>query len=228
MDRVRVEARGKGDAWVADGRKPRIDGRRIGGGYGDKPALIQHALLEVGEVEGSILKYRAPEAGPVLRLRRGKLGVGKRVGGVEALVANITVEVAVERIRAALGDHVDIAPQSAPQFRLATGSNHLQLLHDVQPVEDAAEARGVVVCGKAVHDEVVREVPLAADGESLTWHGGGFGKELIAGCIGRRDARHQQRDIQEVAPVQRQCADFPLQDGPGHLGARRLKDGSFS
>ena len=188
-----------------------------------EPALIQLALLEVGEVESAVADDRAAEARAVLRLRQRQLGVGKRIGGVEALVAEVAVQVAMQRVGAALGDHVDVAAERAPELGLAARGDHLKFLHHVEAVEDAAQSGGIVVGGKAIHDEVVGEIALAADRDSLAGHGGGFGEELVAGGVGGRDAGNQQREIEEVAPVERQVGDLGLRHGARDLAARRFE-----
>ena len=142
------------------------------------------------------------EAGAVLRLRHGELALRERVAGVETLVAEVAVEVAVQRVGAALGDHVDVAAERAAELGLAAGGDDLKFADDVETVEDAAEAGGVVVGGEAVDDEAVGEVALAADGDALAGDGGGFGEELIAGGVGGRDAGDEEREVEEVAAEQ--------------------------
>ena len=55
---------------------------------------------------------------------------------------------------------------------------------------------------------------------SLARHRRCFGKELRAADVGRRDAGHQQRQVEEIAAVQRQALHFGLRDGAGDLTAR--------
>ena len=50
-----------------------------------------------------------------------------------------------------------------------------------------------------------------------------LGEELRAADVGRRHARHEQRQVEEVAAVQRQVLDFGLRDRAGDLAARRLE-----
>ena len=123
----------------------------------------------------------------------------------------------MQRIGTALGDDVHIAAQSPSELGLPAGCHHLKLLHYIQPVKKAAEARCIVICGNAVHDKTVGEVALAAHGKALAGHGGGFGKELIAGRVGWRNAWNEQCDIQEVAPVEWQILDLSQRYRPGHL-----------
>ena len=68
-----------------------------------------------------------------------------------------------------------------------------------------AQSGRIVVGGKAVDDEAVGEIALAADRNALPGHGGGLGEKLVARGVGGRDAGHQQREIQEVAAVERQA-----------------------
>ena len=107
-------------------------------------------------------------------------GVGQSVGGIEAAVAEVAVQSAVELVRPAPGDYVDITAHSAAELGLASRSDHLDLLDYVEAIEDPAEAGGVVIGGEAVDDETVGEVALAADGKALSGNSRGFGEQLVA------------------------------------------------
>ena len=65
------------------------------------------------------------------------------------------------------------------------------------------------------------EMPDARDRRRL-------GEELRAADVGRRDAGNEQRQVEEVAAVQRQALDFGLRDRAGDLAARRLEHGRLA
>src|SRR5262245_1664118 len=98
-----------------------------------------------------------------------------------------------------LGDHIYIPAQSAPKLGLPSGSDYLILMDHIETVEDAAESRGIVIGGKAVHDEVIGKVSLTADGDALSWHSRGLREQLCARSVGRRHTGNQQSKVQEVA-----------------------------
>ena len=70
----------------------RVDRVDIGRRDRDQSALVEQPLLEIGEVEGAVLDDRTAEARAVLRLRQRQFRVGKRIGGIEPLVAEVAVE----------------------------------------------------------------------------------------------------------------------------------------
>ena len=166
--RVGIEAGRDRRARIADRGQPRVDGGDVRGSDRDEPGLIELALLEVGEVERPVAHDRAAEAGAVLL--SGSSAASCPESGfarVEAIVAEVAVEVAVQRVGAALGDDVDVAAERAAELGLPARRHHLELLDRVDAVRDAAQPGGVVVGRQAVDDEVVREIALAADRERL-------------------------------------------------------------
>src|SRR5947209_11782988 len=154
--------------------------------------------------------------------------MGKRVRGIEPLVAKVGIDIPVYRVRAALGHHVDIAAKSAPELSLASRSHHLELIHHVEAVEDAAQPRSIVVRRKAVHDEVVRKIPLATDRNALAWNRRRLGKELVARSVGRRDAWNEQRQVEEIASVQGQRFNLALHDRARDLRTTGLENGGVA
>src|SRR5207249_4103507 len=105
-------------------------------------ALLGVAVLDVrvlGEVERTVVSEWSAETGAILRLGGGKLAVGKRIGGVETLIAHVTIQVGMQRIRTALDDHVDVTAQGASQLGVASRGDDLKLLHYVEAVEYSAE-----------------------------------------------------------------------------------------
>src|SRR5581483_1620693 len=174
----------------------------------DQARLVQFALLEIREVEGAVADGGSTGAGAVLRLGQRESRAGKRVGRVQALVTEVAIEIAVQRVGAASRHHTDVSAERASELGLAAGGHHLELVHGVEAVEDAAESGGIVVGGQAVNDEAVREITLACYRDSLAGDRGGFGEELGAGGIGWRYARHEKCEIQEIAAVEREVADF--------------------
>jgi hypothetical protein len=134
----------------------------------------------------------------------------------------------VEDIRAALGDDVDIAAQGPPQFSLSPRRDHLKLFDGVNAVGHAAQRRGVVVGGEPVNDEVVREIALAADRQTDAGDRRGLRKELRAPEVCRRHTRNEERQLEEVAAVERQAPHLNLRDRAGDLAASGLEHGGFS
>ena len=129
----------------------------------------------------------------------------------------------MRRVGAALRHHVDVAAEGASQFGLAAGRDHLELVHRVHAVGNAAQTCGIVICRQPVHDEAIGEIALAADGQTGPGDRRRLGKQLRAGDIGRRDAGHEQREIQEVASVHRQVLHFGGRDGPCDLAPCRFE-----
>src|SRR5665213_621770 len=107
VDWVRVEASRDLRTLVADGLEMAVDGGDGGRCDGDESVLIELLALEVGDVEGAVAHDWPAEAGSVLGLGDGELALRESVVCVEALVAQKSIEAAVERVGAALGDHVD-------------------------------------------------------------------------------------------------------------------------
>jgi hypothetical protein len=54
----------------------------------------------------------------------------------------------VQRVGAAFCHYVDVAAQSAAEFRLASRSDHLKLVNYIESVEDAAEPCGIIVADR--------------------------------------------------------------------------------
>src|SRR5689334_23216517 len=121
----------------------------------------------------------------------------------------------MEGVGAALGDHVDVTPEGTAEFGLTAGSDDLNFLNHVQAEEDTAESGGIVIGGETVHDEIVGEVSLAADGKALSGDGRRFGEQLIAGGVGGGDAGDEQCQIQETASIEGQAAYLALCDCAG-------------
>jgi hypothetical protein len=136
--------------------------------------------------------------------------LGQRVCRVEAVVADVVVGAALEHVGAAARDHVDVAAERAAQLRLAARRDDLELLHGVHAVGDTAQRRRVVVGRQAVDDEVVRQVTGAAHRQRDAADGGSLREELGAGDLRRRDARDQQRQLENVAAVERHVLDLGL------------------
>ena len=96
MHRIGIDARGDAGAREADGASRALMAATLAGVIVMRPALVQLALLEVGEDRRCGRERRAAEAGAVLRLGQRQLGVRERIGRVEPLVAEEAVEVAVQ------------------------------------------------------------------------------------------------------------------------------------
>ena len=219
MNRVGIFARGDRRTRIADIRQPRVDRADALRQDRHQPRLVEQALLEVGEEERPIAPDGASEARAVLRLAHRQRRPGQRVRRVETIVPHVIVDVAVRGVAAALRDDVDVAAQRAAELGLAARRHDLKLVDRIHSVRDAAQPRRIVVGRQAVHDEVVREVALAADRQADARHGGRFGEKLRAADVGRRNAGHEQRDVQEVAAVHRQRLDLGLRDRARDLAA---------
>src|SRR5438309_889561 len=83
------------------------------------------ALFEVAEIEGPIPNDGAAQCRAVLRLRDRNQRVGKRICGVEALVAKISIHIAMHHVRAALCHNIKVAAKSPAELRLASGGDDL-------------------------------------------------------------------------------------------------------
>ena len=91
----------------------------------------------------------------------------------------------MQNVRAALGDHADIAAEGAAELSLRTRCDDLELFNGIEAVSDTAQRRSVIVGRQPIHDEVVREVALTANREADARHGRRLGKKLGAGDVGR-------------------------------------------
>src|ERR1700738_5138001 len=99
-------------------------------------------LLEIPKQKRAVSLDRPPQTGAVLRLRGREFGIRKRIGGVETLIAEVAIKVAVQGIGSALGDHVDIYTQGAAKFGLGSPSNHLKFVDHIQPKENPTQTGG--------------------------------------------------------------------------------------
>src|SRR6185312_1152119 len=162
--------------------------------------LIELALLEVQEVVGGVVSERAAEAGAGLGLGPWQAAAEERVGGVQALVAEVSVDVAVESVGAATGNQIDVAAEGPAELGLATGGDHLELVHHVLIEEVSVQAGGIVIGREAVHDEAIGKVALAPDGNALAGHGRSFSKRLRAVGLRRGDAGLQKGQREHIPP----------------------------
>ena len=153
---------------IADRRQPGVDDVDVVRRDRDQAGLIEPALLDVREVERPVADDGPPRLPPYCFWLIGSLVPDSALRRVEAVVAEVAVEVAVQRVRAALGHDVDVAAERAAELGLPARGDHLKLLDGVDAVGNAAQPRRIVVGRQAVDDEVVREVALAADRDALT------------------------------------------------------------
>lgn len=61
--------------------------------------------------------------------------MGDGIRCVEPLIAEISIQITVNGIGTAPGNHVHIAAQRAAEFRLTAFSDHLKLADDIEAVE---------------------------------------------------------------------------------------------
>ena len=174
VDRIRIAARRDGRSRISRRSQPRVDRGDVLVRDRSQACLVENALLDVREIERPIAGNRSTHACAPLfltHLRLGRSGIAQeRVVSVHRIVTEICVDVAAWRVRAALGNHAHIAAERAAQLRVAAGRDDLKLIDRIDAVRNAAESGRVVVCGKTVDDEVVGEVPLAANGDALSRH----------------------------------------------------------
>src|SRR5579885_438385 len=193
----------------------RIDGGDAGGGNGDEPGLVQAALFEIGEVEGSVANQRSAQAQAILRLSHRKNGLRKGIRRIESAVLEISVEIAMKRVAAAARHDIDVPSKRAAEFSLSARSYYLHFFHDVQTIEGAGESGCIVVIRKPVYHETVREITLASDGDALARNRRSFGEKLVGGSVCGRDSRGHQGRVKEVPAVQGQLSDLSFSDGFG-------------
>src|SRR5436190_409185 len=70
---------------------------------------------------------------------------GRRIGGVEIVVADEIVDRPVHAVGAALRDDVDVPAESTAELRLSARRDYLKLFDGIHTVRNAAESRRVVV-----------------------------------------------------------------------------------
>src|SRR5215475_10972654 len=106
VNRIRIEAGGDLRSLKSQRGKAPIDGVHVRLRNRHQAGLIQAALFEIGEVEAPVTHQRSSQTGAILRLSQWQLGMGERIGRIEALITKVAVYIAMHGIRAALGDHV--------------------------------------------------------------------------------------------------------------------------
>jgi len=126
----------------------------------------------------------------------------------------------MEVVGAAARDHVDLRAAGAAELRAVAVAVNLELLDRVhrRVDEDRTVAADVVVVG-AVDRPHVRRDRAAADGQV-----GAAEQPLVLDVqeVRRADAGHQERELQEVAAVERKIADLLTRDETGDVATDRL------
>src|SRR5262249_6748851 len=148
-----------------------IDGADVQGSDGQHAGGMVAGLLEVAEEEGAVAVHGPAEAGSVLALGERVFFDSQRVLSVEALVAQEAVGLAVKVVVAGAGDDADDAAGAAAELGDAARGNDLEFLYDFLAVEGAGEVGGVVVGRETVDYEVVVQVALSGDRDSLSGNG---------------------------------------------------------
>src|SRR5262245_65804664 len=126
MDRIWIDASENPQSLVSNRVEPRIDSCHAGRCDCDQPRLVQVPLLKVAKIESPILRNRTADGNSILRLCNRKNHLRKRIGGVEALVAEISIHVAVHGVRSTFRDHVQVTAEGSAKFRLPTGGYCLE------------------------------------------------------------------------------------------------------
>ena len=207
---------------IADGIERRVDRRHGRRRDCDDRREVALRSLDVAEPEGAILRDRSSEAESVLVLLQRILARCERVLRVERVVAKEFVRAPAVAIRPRLRDEADDAGRRPAEFGRAAGGYDLELAHDFFAQRDAREIGGVVVGGKAVHDEVVVQIALAADGNARRRHRRRFREPIRVAQVGARHVRREQGEVEIVPAVQRQRVDFMRGDRRRDLRPPRL------
>ena len=138
--------------------------------------------------------------------------------GVPRRAPSVPVAGAVEVLRAALRDDLQLAADGAPVLRLVRVGQDLELGDgvDVRRRHVASVIAGVDV-GDTIDRDVVRVGPLAVHGEAVD------GAELRVAGVLRERAGHQRREVEERAPVVRDVLQRFAFERERALAARRLQ-----
>jgi hypothetical protein len=153
----------------------------------------------------------------ILRLLRLFQKVIRRV----ELVAAARVEhVAAELVGTAARDDVDLRAAGLAELRPVAVAQDLELFDRFERgIDEDRAVRPDVVVVRAVDRPHVRGDVAPADGKVRSAE-----QPLVLDVeeIGRADAGHQRRELQEVASVERQLADLIARDQTGDVAANRL------
>ncbi len=204
---IRLDERIDGDRPVGQQAEA---GRAVGNEARDRLAERFAQPLVAGEVEQAIAAERAAERQTELVPHEVGLAGGiEVVGRVERVVAVEFEGAAARRVRARFGEHVDLAavvPAELRAVRVRFDAELADGLHpERRPRRASRRAVGEVVLQRAVEQIDVRPVVLPVDAhpETVRHH---------RAAVARRksqDARLQEREIGEVAPIQRERFDRP-------------------
>ena len=181
----------------------------------DGVELLDLGPLERREVVHLVTKDRAADASAELVTAViGLVGL-EDAARVQRLVAEVLEGRAVNVVGPGLGDHLHDAARRQAELRLVAGVGDLEFLDRVlrQILTRLAVLDPVV-------DHPVDDVPGAIEGHRSADVDGG--EERARSVHGR--ARHEQRQREVLARVQRQRFDLLLRDRPGNLGPRRVDD----
>ncbi len=197
-------------------RKRSLDRRielRLPGAHGEE--LLDVGPFERGEVVHLVTKDGAADASPKLVTAVIGLGGLEDPARIQRLVAEVLEGRAVNVVAPGLGDHLDDTARRKAELRSVAGVGDLEFLNGVlrQILTRLAVLDPVV-------DHPVDDVPGAIEG-----HGSADvdrGEERPRGVHG--GARHQERQREVLARIQRQRFDLLLGDRPGNLGPRRVDD----
>ena len=199
--RIRIQPRRNPRPCVTHRIQPSVDRGHAGRRDRNQPRLVLDSLLKVRKQECAVTHNGPAQTGSILRLRQRQRCAGKRVGRIQMTVPEVSEQIAVPFVGAALRQHVHEAAGGAPEFGLPSAGHHLKLTHAIQAQIAAGQSGRIIIRRKSVHHEVVREVPLAADRNPLPRHRRRLGERLIAARVGRRHAGNQQRQVQIAASV---------------------------
>ncbi len=124
-------------------------------------------------------------------------------------------------IAAAFGDNIDHAAGGAAVFRVVVAQNELKLLHAFLRNRRANAVDGVVPGVRAVHADHVPACACTPDAQAAVGRRTDGGRDVARGLgVGKRE-------IDVVAPIDRQVVDAALLDGIGDFRLGRLDGRCF-
>ncbi len=177
-------------------------------------------LVEARERDWAAERVAGVVAGRLLLRDFRRLALVQVRVGVPIRAPSVPVAGAVEALRAALGDDLELTTDGAPVLRLVGVGQDLELGNgvDVGRRHVAAVIAGVDV-GDTVDRDVVRVRPLAVDGETADR------AELLVADFLRQRAWYEGREVEHGAPVVRDVLQRFALERERAFAARRLQLG---
>ncbi len=202
------------------GKRPADDARgRVAGANLDRAVLV--AVLHRPEAEQVAFPQRpADRPGDLLAIERRRIqaAVGRDRRGLHGVVSEEHRRGAVQRVAARAGDDVDGRAGRASKVRGKPAGGDLELLHALLDDVEQRPAHHVVVVVHAVDGDVAAaaELPGRRDDDGVGLGGIEVRRRRVAG--------HQQRQLHEVAAVERQPVDGRARNHGVHHGSRGVHE----